>query len=133
MTGQYSDPPMSKIVLENIIDGLESSREAINETQKQVNSMDKTLALVKQSQDEMNKTMEQLLKIIRDGNGKASLMDRVNCLENTQKLTENFISDQKAVKTVKTQGTWQLRIALLTGSLSLVGVLITAVAKIFFG
>ena len=134
MTGEKDSlPPMNKLVLETIIDGLESSKQALTETQKQVNSMDKALTLFGSRQEGMQKNVEQLLKIIRDGNGKASLMDRVSNLETCQKINDTFITEQKTAKKEKTQESWKLWIAMITGSFGLIGVVITAVAKIFWG
>jgi hypothetical protein len=126
----HSDPPdINKLVIKNIIDGLESSKDAISEVQKQLTVLDKTLALQCLSHDEMKKSVDHLIKIIRDGNGKASLLDRVNTLENEQKTTLAYIQENKSIKKEASQGIWQTKTAMISGVLALAGVLITALVN----
>jgi len=125
-----SDPPdINRLVIKNIIDGLESSKDAISEFQKQLSVIDKTLALQCLSHDEMKKSVDHLIKIIRDGNGKASLLDRVSALENEQKATQSYIQENKTIKKEASQGIWQTKTAMVSGILALAGVLITALAN----
>ena len=124
-------PPMSKIVIQTIIKGLEESKESIQNLQAQVHSIEIAVTQMKTEGKISQETLQQLVKLIRDGNGKASLIDRINSLENQTTDIKRYIDDTKAAKSENVKGGWQLKIAIITGVLGMLGGLITTIIKLF--
>jgi chromosome segregation ATPase len=143
-----SSPPMSKIFVQTLIRGLEEAKDSMNSMQKQIHRIDVSLTELKTQSKNTGAEVSQLVKIIRDGNGKASIIERVGNIENQienkiknldigqiqSKISEldKYINDSEAKKIEKIKGGWQVKVALITGSLGMIGGIATAVITLFF-
>ena len=130
-----SNAPMNKYVVEQMIKGLEESRTAISALKDQVSQLAVNIGVNNQKladmEKDMGKDVRSLLKIIRDGNGQKSLLDRVSEVETKQKFIEDVIGKQESNKKEIVQGKWQLRIAFIAGSFGLLTSIATAIIALF--
>lgn len=126
-----SNPPMSKIVVQTIIKGLEESKKATEGVQGKVHSIEITVNTIDGKVETMEENVKQLLKIIRDGNGQKPLLTRVTEVENNQKAFQGFIEDQKNTKKAETAGKWQMRVAIISSSFAMLATLGAAYIALF--
>lgn len=85
------------------------------------------LTTIREGMDELRprlRDLDWLVKVIRDGNGQPPLMYRVSSLEEKVLAAENHEASRKQLKLT---GTWQLRIAVVTGIFSLLLALVNFV------
>ena len=128
-----SNPPMSKIVVQTIIKGLEEAKNATEGIRNKVHSIEITINTIDGKFANMEDDVKQLLKVIRDGNGERPLLNRVTDVENEQKSIKEFIKEQKEKKNEEIKGHWQARVAIITGSLGFIAAITTALIGIFAG
>lgn len=126
-----STAPMNKIIVQTIVKSLEEIKNDNDIIRGKIHGMEIKLTSINGKQENLSEDVNQLLKIIRDGNGQEPLLNRVNKIENSQKNIENFFSEQKSEKKQSAQGAWQAKTALITGTLSLVGVIITGIITLY--
>jgi prophage DNA circulation protein len=126
-----SNPPMSKIVVQTIIKGLEESKKATEGVQGKVHSIEITVNTIDGKVETMEESVKQLLKIIRDGNGQKPLLTRVTEVENNQKAFQGFIEEQKNIKKAETAGKWQMRVAIISSSFAMLATLGAAYIALF--
>ena len=125
-----STPPMSKIVIQTMIKGLEESKKSIEGIRGNVHNIDVSMSTISTKTDTMEGNVQQLLKLVRDGNGQKSLISRVTDIENEQKSIQSFIDEQKNSKKTETAGKWQLKVAVVMGSLALIGTIASAIIEL---
>lgn len=122
-----SGPHISKIVVSTMIRGLEEAKTSMQNMQKEIHTMELSISEIKGVLKSSTADVNALLKIIRDGNGKEPLIDRVAKIENNISSINEFISEQKEVTKEKTKGLWQVKVALATGILGLIGTIVTSI------
>jgi len=126
-----STPPMNKIVVQTLIKGLEEAKNSMQNMQKQIHSMEITLTELKSQNDNMSDDVHQMVKIIRDGNGKEPLIDRVTKLENKAEGFSKHIEEGKQAKVEDVKGSWLVKVAILTGSIGMIGGIVNTILTLF--
>lgn len=127
-----SSHPMSQEVIKIIIHGLDEAKNSMEKMREQIQSFELESAVLGEKFKSISNNVENLMKIIKEGNGKESLLDRVSILENKYESIDKYLDNNKEANLENIKGKWQIRIALMTGSLGLLGGLITAIFS-FFG
>ncbi len=126
-----SAEPMNKILVQTLIKGLEEAKNSMQNMQQQIHSMDITLTNLKSKSDNIGTDVSYLVKTIRDGNGKDPLLDRVNKLEAKAQSFDNHIENDKKTNIENVKGSWQLKIALVAGSLGMIGGIANTIMTLF--
>jgi len=78
---------------------------------------------VKADVENIHKNVDELLKVVRDGNGKPSLLARISELESYKEGLEKKEEKEKSISAEHTKGKWAIRAAIATGILSILGTL----------
>lgn len=129
--------PMSRdasiILAEQFAKGLETTSNLLHSLQSEVHASAITLTDLKGEVRNAKTEVESLSKIIRDGNGERSLVARILMLEKNVEGINSWISEQKKVKqegeNIERSGKWELKIALVVGSLGLISSIVTFLLK----
>lgn len=119
-----SDNDYYKMLAEQLAKGLEETKRIAQNLQADVTTMAIKQAGMEADVKSMHATVDALNKIIRDGNGEKPLMSRILILENQsesfKKAQEDTKKDKSNVDTENTRGKWMMRVAFITGGISLV-------------
>ena len=108
-----------RLFYETYIKGLESAKNGIKNTDESIRLMQLDNVKVKADVENIKRNVDELLKIVRDGNGKKSILARLSEVENFKEDMEKREEKEKSVNDAHIKGQWGLKIALLTGFLSL--------------
>lgn len=120
--------------VEEFIKDLEATSDQVQKLLDEVRESEVDFAAIKTELRILCERVKELSAIIRDGEGGISLLTRLALLE--QKFTQlekilekHDAGDTKAVE-ANTAGKWQMKIAVATGVLSLVGTLVHLLFKL---
>lgn len=130
-------------LIDTIISALEENRTITKNLQDAVHISSVSIKGLEKDISAMDQNLDWLIKTIRDENGDRSLIARLLILENQSKSTMEWIEAQKKKEESKSKaidiinseehkGKWQLKLALATGSLGLVTIIIQTVLSFFF-
>lgn len=122
-----------KFLADQLAKGLEETKKLVQSLQTEVHAAAITQTHLKVSVDNMQSTLESLNKIIREGNGEKSLIARIMTLENFKKEAEKQLEEErsrkKSTEIEDKKGKWQLKTAVLTGSVSVIIAILSAVVS----
>lgn len=127
-----STPPMSKIVVQTLIRGLEESKNTMQTMQTRIHSMEITLTELKSHSENISEDVSQMVKIIRDGNGKEPLIERVQKLETKADAFDKHLDEKRVTQMEHSKGSWQLKVAIATGTLGMISGVVTTILNLFF-
>lgn len=120
-----------KLLADQLARGLEETKKLVQSLQTEVHASAITQTHLKVSVDNMQSTLESLNKIIREGNGEKSLIARIMTLENFKKEAEKHMDEErnrkKSAEIEDKKGKWQMKTAMLTGSISVLIAVLSAV------
>lgn len=118
-------------LIDVIIKDLESTSSRVNELIKEIQEADVNFVEVKTELRILIENFKELSAVIRDGDGKFSLLTRVALVEQGLKDLEKWIDDYEEDTTLKEStaenGKWQMRAAILTGILALITSVVTLI------
>ena len=123
-----STPPMAKIMVQTLIKGLEEAKTSLQNLQAQVHANEITSVGVKNQLDNISEDVSEIVDLIRGNNGKKSIVDRINTLENDQKVILDYINNQKEQKKEDGKSAAQIKVAIIASSAGI----ITAISSIVF-
>jgi len=126
-----SGPPLSKMMVETLIKGLEEAKNSIQNLQAQEHSNELQLVGMKAQLTNIGEDLSDIKKLMRGNNGKDSFVDRLKELETEQKSMRKFIEEYKTEKKEKIRGTWQLKGVWIASSLGLLGGIGAALISLF--
>ena len=130
MSDSSSPSALNKVIVETLIRGLEQAQRGINDLQSQVHANEITMVGVKTQLETMNREVSELIKLLRNNNGNNSIQDRLKDVETKQEAMASFIASHRAEKEENIKGSWQLKIAIAAGSLSLLGTIGTIIVTL---
>ena len=113
-----------RLFYETYIQGLESAKKGIQNTDESIRLMQLDNVKVKSDVENIHKNVDELLKLVRDGNGKKSIIARLSDLEAYKEAEEKQELKEKSVNEEHIKGQWGLKIAILTGFLSLLATIL---------
>lgn len=116
-----SSPPLSKMMVETLIKGLQEAKNSIQSLQDQEHANELQLVEMKGQLTNISEVVTDIKKLVRGNNGKDSMTDRISKLEGEQKSINQFVIDYKAAKKEKIQGKWQLRGIWVASTLGMLG------------
>lgn len=131
------------ILIDTFIRALEEGRTITKNLQDAVHTSSVSIKGLEKDVAAMDQNLDWLIKTIRDENGDRSVIARLLILENQSKSTLEWIEAQKKKEETKSKtldiisneehkGKWQLKLALATGSLGLVTIIIQTVLSFIF-
>ena len=125
----------SQLLAEQFAKGLESTSKLIQSLQEDFHASAIELTELKIEVRSMRANVETLSKILRDDNGERSMVARVLMLERNfediKKWTEEEKKEKESSKGIEQAGVWQLRIAVISGSLGFLAAVATALVQLF--
>ena len=130
MSDSNSPMAINKVIVETLIRGLEQAQRGISDLQSQVHANEITMVGVKTQLETMSSEVSELIKLLRNGNGSNSIQDRLKDVETKQEAMNSFIESHKAERQENVKGSWQLKIAVAAGSLSLLGTIGTIIVTL---
>lgn len=116
-----SSPPLSKMMVETLIKGLQEAKNSIQSLQDQEHANELQLVEMKGQLTNISEVVTDIKKLVRGNNGKDSMTDRISKLEGEQKSINQFVIDYKAAKKEKIQGKWQLLGIWVASTLGMLG------------
>lgn len=116
-----NDKMTDKVIVDTMVRGLEESRKGIAAVQEQIQMVQLEQAKKTAELENLNRNMNELLRIVRDGNGKPSLVQRIIELESHKKVVEEHIGEDKSSKTENKRVGWQIKVAMFSGLIGILG------------
>jgi len=132
---QDSFPPAGssftiKFVLDQVVKSLEDIKTITHNLQIQQQSCNIDISNVKLDISNLHEKTSDIDKIIKEGNGKESILTRLALIEKSLEELKDKLSKTDAEKKEITHGKWQVIVALITGSISLITTLATIIFKL---
>jgi hypothetical protein len=106
---------LSPKLIDTIIRGLDEARSSNQSLQKQVQALELSVSELKGDMRGVCKDVNQLVMIIRDGNGKEPLVTRMVKVEDKASEFDKYVLDNQIAKTENVKGKWALKIAVIGG------------------
>ena len=125
-----SGPPLSRMMVETLIKGLEEAKNSVQNLQSQEHTLALQIVELKGQLTNISEDVGYIKKLVQGTNGRDSIVDKIRNLEGDQKVTNQFMEDYKARKKENIQGTWQLRGVWIASSLGLVGGIAAAIISL---
>ena len=129
-----STSPMNKFFVETIIKGLEESKRGIDNIQKSIHANDLKIVEIDgklKKVGEMEDSVKEIKKIVKDGNGTKSVLARLDSIETQIGDINKYIEANKTAKSEDIKSRQQFRISLLTSGIALFGVILSQVLQFF--
>ena len=116
-----------KYLVEQVSEGLKDIKVIVNNLQIQHQSLAIDVGSTKTDIDNLHDTVGELNKIIREGNGRESVLTRLALIEKSQEEIKKVLDRSDSNKKQNDTNTWQFKTAVATGILAL----ITAIASAY--
>ena len=112
-------------------DRWEEIARAFESTEKLLHKMYSAQKVSEEKQARLQQDVDQLLKIVRDGNGSPPIVQRLLVLEGKQETTQNTLKDFDQAKTDQKKHAKSVNLALLVGGMGFVTSIFTAIIKLW--
>jgi hypothetical protein len=120
---------LSPKLIDTIIRGLDEARSSNQSLQKQVQALELSVSELKGDMRGVCKDVNQLVMIIRDGNGKEPLVTRMVKVEDKAAEFDKYVMDNQVAKSENIKGKWALKIAVIGGLFGTLGSIVLAILQ----
>lgn len=121
-----SGPPLSRMMVETLIKGLEEAKNSVQNLQAQEHTLALQIVEMKGQLTNISEDVSDIKKLVQ-----GSIVEKVRTLESDQKVINQFVEDYKDRKKENVQGKWQLRGVWIASTLGLIGGIGAAVISLF--